>query len=253
MDFRANIESLTPAEVAAYAQAMTAAQAISDNRGYNHFAQLHGWPIFDCQHNNPLFLPWHRGYLYMFELSLREVGGPVRLPWWDWTSATSQATGVPAAFSAQASLASASMPLDPQTLQQVRQSAPYAVDETSGAPRTVRHPRAPSGLPTAAEVADVLAAPTFQDFSHRLELIHNAVHGWFAGTMAIVPLAAFDPIFWSHHTMIDRLWYLWQMQHPTAVLPPGLTSQALQGFPLTVQQMLDVTSLGYDYAAQVTQ
>jgi tyrosinase len=37
--------------------------------------------------------------------------------------------------------------------------------------------------------------------------------------MSLVPFAAFDPIFWAHHTMVDRLWRLWQLRHPGA-LPP---------------------------------
>ena len=30
-----------------------------------------------------------------------------------------------------------------------------------------------------------------------------------AGAMADVPTAAFDPIFWVHHSNIDRLWVEW--------------------------------------------
>lgn len=253
MDYRPNIENLTAADVAAYATALGKMQAISDNRGYTHFAGMHGWPLGYCKHHSPLFLPWHRAYLYNFELSLRDLGGPVRLPWWDWTSATSHASGVPAAWGAQATLKSATIPLDPNTLAQVRQNAPYAIDDTGAVPATVRHAGAPSGLPTAQQVQHVLTAPTFLDFSSRLEVIHNSVHGWFAGTMAIIPLAAFDPIFWSHHTMIDRLWYLWQLAHPNAPVPHSVAGHALQGFSQTVTQVLDVTTLGYEYASQVTQ
>jgi hypothetical protein len=31
--------------------------------------------------------------------------------------------------------------------------------------------------------------------------------------MGVVGTAAFDPIFWSHHAMIDRLWWLWQARN----------------------------------------
>jgi tyrosinase len=253
MDYRPNIENLSAADLAAFATALSKMQAISDNRGFSHFASMHGWPNYLCQHGNPLFLPWHRAYLYNFELALRDLGGPVRLPWWDWTSAQSQATGVPDAYTSQAPLASWQLPLDAATLQQVEKKAPYAVDVTGPTPMTVRHPRDPSELPTSDDVQNVLGASSFSDFTSQLEQIHNSVHGWFAGTMAIVPLAAFDPIFWAHHTMIDRLWYLWQLQNPSAPMPGGLTGHALQGFSQTVSQVLDVTTLGYEYASQVTQ
>jgi tyrosinase len=39
-------------------------------------------------HAGPLFLPWHRQYLRMFEDALREVSGnkDITIPYWDWTS-----------------------------------------------------------------------------------------------------------------------------------------------------------------------
>ncbi|KAF8316753.1 Di-copper centre-containing protein [Clavulina sp. PMI_390] len=47
-----------------------------------------------------------------------------------------------------------------------------------------------------------------------LEDIHNNIHGWTGGNdgghMSIVPVAAFDPIFYLHHANIDRLLAIWQ-------------------------------------------
>ena len=67
--------------------------------------------------------------------------------------------------------------------------------------------------------------------------------------MGSVPTAAYDPIFWAHHCMIDRLWYLWQLRHPGRACRPRLLDRALAPFPMTVRQTLDITQLGYDYAA----
>ena len=47
------------------------------------------------------------------------------------------------------------------------------------------------------------------------------------GTMAEIPFASYDPVFFAHHVMIDRLWRLWQLRHPTAVVPAELLSEAL--------------------------
>ncbi|KZT33401.1 Di-copper centre-containing protein [Sistotremastrum suecicum HHB10207 ss-3] len=61
-----------------------------------------------------------------------------------------------------------------------------------------------------------------------LEAIHNNLHLWLGGGgprdksesgpghMSIVPVAAFDPIFWLHHNNIDRLFAIWQTLNPTA-------------------------------------
>jgi tyrosinase len=251
MHFRQNIDTMTETDVAKYQSAIARALAINDNRGYRHFASLHGWTQNLCKHHVPLFLPWHRAYLYMFELSLRDISGDVALPWWDWSSETAHQQGVPAAFSGQGGLASVPVPLDPQTLQAVQQQAPWALDLQGAVPQTVRTPDPASSLPTAAAVEDVLNAPTFADFTTRLEDIHDGIHGWFNGTMSIVPFAAFDPIFWAHHAMIDRLWYKWQMRHPGIGVPTEIATSALEGFPLTVPQVLDIAALGYDYATGV--
>ena len=69
--------------------------------------------------------------------------------------------------------------------------------------------------------------------------------------MSAVPIAAFDPIFWAHHSMIDRLWYLWQLSPRSRNPPPSLLDRALPPFPMTVRQTLDISTLGYEYAAQV--
>lgn len=67
--------------------------------------------------------------------------------------------------------------------------------------------------------------------------------------MGIVPQAAYDPIFWTHHSMVDRIWYLWQLRHPDSSVPSILLNMALPPFPMTVADTLDVKALGYDYAS----
>jgi tyrosinase len=95
----------------------------------------------------------------------------------------------------------------------------------------------------------VLSNPDFLTFQNQIENIHGGVHVWAGGTMGSVPTAAYDPIFWAHHCMIDRLWYLWQLRHPGAGIPASLLGRALAPFPMTVRETLDITQLGYDYAA----
>jgi tyrosinase len=101
-------------------------------------------------------------------------------------------------------------------------------------------------------VSQVLQLNDFPDFSMQLEQqIHNRVHLWVGGTMGMVPLAAYDPIFWAHHCMIDRLWALWQLHHPGVGPDPSMLADPLPPFPMTVAQTLDITSLGYQYAQSV--
>ena len=96
----------------------------------------------------------------------------------------------------------------------------------------------------------------FNDFTNQLENIHDFVHGWtggnngsIGGDMGSLGTAAWDPIFWSHHCNIDRLWYLWQLKHGVNNISPALLPMVLQPFGLKVQDVLSINALGYEYAA----
>jgi tyrosinase len=251
---RKNVEILRPDQLAALRQGFArlsqiSANVVTDNRGYQYLAGLHGLPGQYCQlgdppGSDPLFLPWHRAYLYVFELAMRDQAPDAALAWWDWTSPASQAGGIPQAFAA------AQADGDPNPL--YKAPVQPAARQSNGQPtETFRAPRAPSGLPTADRIRQSLSLRSFSDFTAQLEDVHNSVHGWVGGTMGIIPWAAYDPIFWAHHTNIDRIWRIWQLRHPQRFSDRFL-NQALPPFPLTVEQTLNIKPLGYDYASSTT-
>ena len=53
-----------------------------------------------------------------------------------------------------------------------------------------------------------------------LEALHDNVHILTGGQMGIVPQAAFDPVFWLHHAMVDHIFAIWQAAHPNEWLQP---------------------------------
>jgi tyrosinase len=249
---RRNLERLTGNQTGHVRDAIGAAAAVSDDRGLQRWAGIHGLPLpMYCQHGGAgpqgarLFLPWHRAYLYLFELQLRDLLGAqapaFALPWWDWTSAHSHGAGVPDAFRDRR----ASGQANPLFSQPVQRSA-----RVDGKPtKTVRDPGDPRELPTRTDVERVLAETDFFTFSLKLEDIHNGVHGWVGGTMGQIPWAAYDPVFWAHHAMIDRIWRLWQLRHGAAGPPQSMWDVALPPFPMTVRQTINTDRLGYDYAS----
>jgi tyrosinase len=254
MAIRQNIANLSQTDLAAWRQVVTASKALQDNRGYVHFAGMHGLPNQYCQHSNLLFLPWHRAYLYVLEMALHDINSSVSLPWWDWTSDDAHANGLPAAYTDVTGgnpLLAGQTGLPQATLNQIQTQLPDVLDFSVTPPITVRAPGQPSELPTVATIDSILTASTFEDFSGQLEDQHNLIHGWVGGAMSIVPIAAFDPIFFAHHTMIDRLWYVWQLRNPNAGVGTVPLDQALLGTPLTVGQVLNISKLGYDYASKV--
>jgi tyrosinase len=125
---------------------------------------------------------------------------------------------------------------------------------------TRRFPGNPSALPTQNQIENLLNVNQFTDFTNQMENIHDGIHGWTGGNngtvggdMGSVGTAAWDPIFWSHHCMIDRLWSLWQLRHGVANITPALLPMVLQPFGLKVQDVLSTSALGYTYAVSFVQ
>jgi tyrosinase len=239
---RRDIRMLTTQQLADLRNALELAQQINDDRGYQHWAGIHGLPLpISCKHNSPIFLAWHRAYLYFFEKTLQDRVAGVTLPWWDWTH---QPQGIPASYN-NPQVVGQPNPLYDSPIQPSGRRDPQEQ-------RTWREPGTDGHLATAPELSQVLANTDFITFQSQLEDIHGAVHMWVGGTMSDIAVAAYDPIFWAHHCMIDRAWYLWQLRHPGANPPANQLGRALAPFSLTVRQTLDITHLGYDYASRTT-
>ena len=118
--------------------------------------------------------------------------------------------------------------------------------------------------PTPDDVGRILEIESFFTFGSgpmddqhfgALENVHNLIHNFSgglnpdnpseAGDMVDPGRTAFDPIFWMHHTNIDRLWAQWQRSfpgvgpdNPDAILPP---------WSFTVDDMKSTRALGYEY------
>lgn len=256
---RKNVGSLADADLAALRDAYAKIMALTDNRGYNYWAGLHGVPGGFCWHAPRrvrgqlvnLFLPWHRAYILFFEHAFRDQNPEAALPWWDWTSDESHATGVPEAFSVE------QVDGNPNPLFKAHISIPSAqppIDRD-----TSRFPGDPNDLPLPDDVTNLFEFTHFDDFSNQLQGIHNFIHGWTGGVaeidgqqvggdMGVVATAAFDPIFWSHHCFIDRTWYMWQLRNGTRNIPTNYLDMVLAPFSLTVRDVLDINTLGYEYA-----
>ena len=63
----------------------------------------------------------------------------------------------------------------------------------------------------------------FCDFEVQFEVTHNAIHFLIGGfsnySLSTLHYSAFDPIFYLHHSNVDRLWAIWQQLQIRRGLP----------------------------------
>jgi tyrosinase len=237
---RKSVDKLEPQQLADLRQAFKATMALTDERGFWYFAGWHGEPFNWCEHGTDLFLPWHRAYLYYFELALQTQVPGVTLPWWDWTVSDR----LPKAY-ADDKVGGEENPLLPRVVRIYRSDQSQKVPPRE--PGAEVGPKLPP-LPYKERWDQAMEAPSFTEFQTLIEAIHNDVHVWVGGIMRNIQWAAYDPIFYAHHVMIDRAWRIWQHNHAGALPPDPLLDRALRPNGMTVRQTLHVRRLGYDYA-----
>ena len=180
---RRSARRLSNGQLAELRQAVSKAQRIGDDRGYQYWAGVHGLPLPTyCQHGTQLFLPWHRAYLYFFEKALQDQVPGVTLPWWDWRD---HSEPLPAAYARARTPGNKANPLHSSPIQP---SGRRQANEK----RTWREPGDPSWLPSGDEVTQVRRNRDYFTFQSQLESLHNGVHGFVGGTMASVATSAYD-------------------------------------------------------------
>lgn len=106
--------------------------------------------------------------------------------------------------------------------------------------------------------------PHRHDFDGLYEQAHDNLHGWLGPDMADNYFTAYDPVFWSLHAGIDRVFERWLREHPAAQFTSGFPLRPFVGarahdvdlvgpdrfLYTTIGDMArDCRSLGYDYEA----
>jgi tyrosinase len=197
---RRNVGGMTASDpvLVSYRKAIKAMKLLPDSNplSWVYQAAIHGilgpalhtsWKT--CEHGTPYFWSWHRMYLYWFERIIRKMSGDSSwaLPYWDYVSPSYR--HLPAPFrdaSSELYLANRGPGWNAGTASY----AAWQVDPTSG--------------------------NSFVDFFSGQSGLesnpHDNVHIYMGGAMGNPSTAAPDPIFYVHHSNIDRLWNLWLAQ-----------------------------------------
>lgn len=214
-----------------------------------------------CAHFVVTFSTWHRPYMAVFEQALnskaidiakeyktnqsawQQAAKALRAPYWDWATHLTppkelyelKTLKITVATAEGTSVAEVPNPFLSYTLQKPlggRWSNPRW-KSTWRAESMIRDLQAnPSQFPesvfkmltsSAGLGPDIPGAEDADEPVTELEVIHGQMHGTIGGSgnMSWIEVSAFDPIFWLHHSNVDRLLALWQALHPDLWLGEG--------------------------------
>jgi tyrosinase len=176
------------ADIATYKQAVDLMKALpgSDPRSWIAQAGIHGTVaggFLFCQHGTDHFFDWHRAYLFYFEKICQKLTGNAKfgLPYWNWN----QNPDINPAFL---------VPASSLFLARTRTSMTGSWSVTTPA------------------LDPILADTNFFTFGQQIEgTPHNTVHGYIGSTMGTGG-SALDPVFWTHHCMVDYCWAKWNIE-----------------------------------------
>jgi tyrosinase len=183
-----------------YRKAIKAMKALptSNPLSWAYQAAIHGTTLAGthpawntCEHGTHFFWCWHRMYLYWFERIIRKMSGDPgwALPFWDYHD-PSQRT-LPPPFRVSGSELFVAAPNRPSAWNSGSASFPAShVDPSAGL----------ASLDYFIAQGDIESNP------------HNNVHVDIGGWMGDISEAAQDPVFFVHHSNIDRYWNLWLAQ-----------------------------------------
>jgi len=222
---RRNVASLSRGEKTRLEVALRT--AINSGR-YVEIANYHGGPPmcpdrpfggYCCIHEprggnanlTMMFLPWHRLYLVQMEEILGEP-----IPYWDWTAEVSVPDFWPSA------------PMHPLILTQGNRPS---VDGPGSDPAScssgalsARHPTMRQLLTDRFEqfrtdVETAFEEDNLRGFSIQINEPHGGIHVTVGCDMGAQETAAYDPIFYLHHSNVDRQFAFWQELQKLRRLP----------------------------------
>ncbi|HMB71918.1 MAG TPA: tyrosinase family protein [bacterium] len=263
---RFNLRRLQPEDIQDLRDAYNAMYEISDtsigdSRGYWAIARGHGYDEDLCHNDSRIFLTWHRAYIYMFERALSAAlrwkrGNPdlwLTLPFWDWTvidPSTDAANGIPNVLND---------PTYTDSNGNEQRNPLHAArslwrEQNQGQPAPAWTLRSPGAFAAAVpglkdDVDRNLTNPSYEGFSNDLNGgAHGTVHVRVSGDMGSVVSAAYDPLFWLHHSMVDKVWFDWQTRNRNATVPQHVLDASIYG-GLTGAGVVDAESqLLYTYS-----
>mmetsp|Transcript_19952 Transcript_19952/g.48581 ORF Transcript_19952/g.48581 Transcript_19952/m.48581 type:complete len:454 (+) Transcript_19952:118-1479(+) len=187
-------------------------------------------------HGSDTFFPFHRRMMLDVETQLQMLSGDctLTLPYWNWAEETYQFdTSVMWTPERLGSLKPGCV--DDGLANDWKYIRGHDTEKTCLVRGTTKKdaewsPSAYNGyLPSWSHLQTLLSQMGYGELRKNSENWHNAFHCMVHGDMCSL-LAPRDPVFYFHHSMIDRYWYYWQQRHPEEQAGCGNCSAGLHSF-----------------------
>lgn len=202
--------------------------SIPNMTAYDNFPWIHS-RVGYFTHNSAAFLPWHRYFLHIYETTLREICGyEGSLAYWDWTLDYRALEHSPV-FDPVTGFGGDGEVDDPIILGSTGRcvtDGPFANLQVKYYDVEYQPHCLSRGFRNNAgelghidgegispeSIEEVLGRKTYEEFVELMEVrIHDAIPMGIGGDFETFT-APFDPLFFLHHTQLDRLWWLWQQR-----------------------------------------
>ncbi|RKP13544.1 hypothetical protein BJ684DRAFT_19977 [Piptocephalis cylindrospora] len=248
----------------------------SQPSAYDRLVQIHNehaGPI----HGSAVFLPWHRQFVVALEREIQKADPTVTIPYWDWSydsQAPAQAAVFqPDAFGGNGRGSEVGKPgvYAPNTKGvdgQGRKTYKCVTDGAFAQHRVLipedhcmsrewdQGDRLGAFYSTDYIRKVIASSPTYDAFRIALEYApHGVVHNNIGGDFSSMHSPA-DPVFFLHHTFVDKIWADWQRLHPNVANTYGgenkngkaaSPSDPLPGLSAKVGNTYSTRDLCYEY------
>ncbi|RKP36616.1 hypothetical protein BJ085DRAFT_1275, partial [Dimargaris cristalligena] len=207
---RREIRQLSPQERRDFFQAIRVLNQGAPPTEWDQLAVLHV-SLNHTIHGNSFFLPFHRRYVYEMENRIREMIPGFAIPYWDWSidaydAASSEVfRGTNDWLGSQGQCLSDGAFAGFDVFYSQEGIRPHCLSRQFNMGSQIGYLYPPAALHNT-----MLRTVTYDQFRSSLEIgPHATVHRNLGGDMNTLS-APNDPIFWLHHSFIDKLWSEWQ-------------------------------------------
>ncbi|KAI9229520.1 MAG: hypothetical protein DHS80DRAFT_22282 [Piptocephalis tieghemiana] len=249
---RKEVRELSSGEFSAFINAIQQLKSGPSPTRYDRYAQVHLQHQREI-HGNPFFLPWHRQFTLEFERELQRINPSVSVPYWNWSLDAARPETSPVLQDDM---------MGGNSFGQCLTSGPFAGWQrpypSPGCLRRRYSQGSSIGAFANPSIINVITARSteYDEFRRSIEMgPHAGPHNGIGADMAGMQSPA-DPLFFLHHSFVDKIWYDWQVSREDNMYKFSGTyngnavtaDDELIFYPgIRVRDIMDIRSLCYSY------